>query len=160
MTSASRPARAPLPQLADFSHVREDRLRLTDLDFQKHVNNAAQTALLANARFDFLGEVVRPQLPAGDKLVIASLQARFVREMFYDPQSPQVYTGTRIQTIGNTSMVLEQAVFQNGQCALHATCVFVHLGAATQAAAPWPAAVQALRPASSDIPETPESPAR
>lgn len=153
--SPSRPARPPLPQLAHFAHVREDRLRLTDLDFQQHVNNAAQTALLANARFDFLGEVVRPQLPAGDKLVIATLQARFVREMRYDAQQPQVFTGTRIQSIGNTSMVLEQAVFQNGQCALHATCVFVHLSAATQAAAPWPATVQALRPAAPDTTESP-----
>ena len=139
--SAPLSTRAPLPTLSDFLHVREDRLRLTDLDFQQHVNNAAQTALLANARFDFLGEVVRPALPPGDKLVIASLDVNFVREMLY---GDVVYTGTRILSIGRTSMRIEQAIYQDGKCAVRAVSVFVHLSAASNTAAPWPEAVLAL----------------
>lgn len=138
---AARPARAPLPTLSDFKHVHEDRLRLSDLDFQHHVNNAAQTALLSNARFSFLAEVVRPHLPVGAKLVIAALEVSFVREMPYDDR---VLTGTRILSIGRTSMRLEQAIFQDGQCAVHAVSVFVHVGGAQKAAAPWPAALLAL----------------
>ena len=146
ISPSPRPARASLPALSDFQHVRDDRLRLTDLDFQQHVNNAAQTALLANARFDFLGEVVRPALPPGDKLVIASLEVSFVREMLY---GDAVFTGTRILSIGRTSLRLEQAIYQAGQCALRAVSVFVHVSAADKAAAPWPAAVRALSQAHS-----------
>lgn len=145
-TPTVRPARPPSPVLSDFQHVREDRLRLTDLDFQQHVNNAAQTALLANARFDFLGEVVRPALPPGDKLVIASLEVSFLREMLY---GDKVYTGTRILSLGRTSMRLEQAIFQDGRCALRAVCVFVHVSAQEKAPAPWPTSVLALPQAES-----------
>lgn len=58
MRPSPRFAWSPLLILSDFQHVLEDCLRLTDLDFQQHVNNATPAALLANARFDFLGEVV------------------------------------------------------------------------------------------------------
>lgn len=133
-----------MPVLSDFAHVRLDRLRLSDLDFQQHVNNAAQTELLASARYDFLGEAVRPCLPMGDKLVIASLDVRFAREMRY---GAEVQTGTRVLAVGRTSMHLEQAIFQDGCCVLRAVSVFVHISAADQAAAPWPAAVRSLAPA-------------
>jgi acyl-CoA thioester hydrolase len=137
----SKAPRAPLPALAAFRHVHEDRLRITDLDFQHHVNNAALTTLFANARYDFLGEVVRPALPAGDKLVIASLEVTFVKEMHY---GAPVFTGTRILALGRTSMRIEQAIYQEGQCAARAVSVFVHLSAQTQSTAPWPDTVQAL----------------
>lgn len=142
--STPRPARPPLPALSDFAHVRTDRLRLTDLDYQRHVNNAAQTGLLANARFDFFGEWVRPHLAAGDKLVIASLEVRFVREM---PYSDEVLTGTRILSVGRSSMQLEQAIYQNGHCALRALSVFVRVSGADNSSAPWPDVVRALAPA-------------
>jgi len=138
--SPQRPERAPLPALSDFAHVRVDRLRLTDLDFQQHVNNAAQTALLANARFDFLGDVVRPALPAGSKLVIATLEVRFVREMRY---GNEVQTGTRLLSLGRTSLQMEQAIYQDGQCAVRAVCVFVHVGA-DGTSQPWPPVVHSL----------------
>ena len=91
------------------------------------MNNATQTALLANARFDFLGEVVRPALPPGDKLVIASLEVSFVREMLY---GDAVFTGTRILSIGSMTDKKKKT-------------------AADKAAAPWPAAVRALSQAHS-----------
>lgn len=137
----TRSDRVPLPSLSDFQHIREDRLRLTDLDFQQHVNNAAQTSLLASARYDFLGLRVRPALPQGDKLVIASLDVRFVREM---PYGDVVLTGTRILSIGRTSMKLEQAIFQEAQCVVRAVSVFVHLSALDKSASPWPESVRFL----------------
>lgn len=129
------------PPLTAFPHVREERLRLSDLDFQKHVNNAAVTSLLANARFDFLAELVRPRLPDDAKLVIASLQVDFLREMLY---GQPVFTGTRVLTVGRTSLRMEQAIYQGELCATHASCVFVHVDGRTSSASPWPQAVQAL----------------
>jgi len=133
------PERTPLPTLDAFTHVRAEILRLSDLDFQKHVNNAATTSLFANARFDYLGDVVRPHLTPDAKLVIARLEVDFTGEIVY---GAPVHTGTRILGFGRTSMRLEQALFQNGRCAARAVSVFVHKAAG--AAAPWPQAVLPL----------------
>ncbi len=134
-TVTEKPA---LPVQADFQHVRDDILRLTDLDFQQHVNNAAITAFFANARFDFLA-TVRPHLAADAKLVIARLEVDFTGEVRY---GAPIHTGTRILGFGRTSMRVEQALFQNGRCAARAVSVFVHKGA--DGALPWPDAVLAL----------------
>lgn len=137
MSTAAQEKQA-LPRQSDFAHQREEILRLTDLDFQQHVNNAATTGFLANARFDFLA-TVRPHLAVDAKLVIARLEVDFTGEIRYG--SP-VHVGTRIIGFGRTSMRLEQAVFQNGRCAARAVCVFVHKGA--EGALPWPEAVLAM----------------
>lgn len=133
--------RSPAPAMSEFAHVREDRLRLSDLDFQQHVNNAALTHLLANARFEFLGEQVRPKLAARSKLVIASLEVTFLREVVY---GHPVFTGTRVLDLGRSSMRLEQALYQEGRCALQAVCVFVHVGEASASSTPWPDPVREL----------------
>ncbi len=145
MTSSdtSKPQREAPPPLSVFSHVREERLRMTDLDFQKHVNNAALTSLFANARFDFLQECVRPTLPDADKLVIAKLEVSFLRELNY---GTPVFTGTRVLSVGRTSMRLEHGMYQDGVCASRAVCVFVHVDGVTNKPAPWPQAVGALAP--------------
>ncbi len=134
-SASERPA---LPVQADFAHVRDEILRLTDLDFQQHVNNAAITGFFANARFDFLA-TVRPHLAADAKLVIARLEVDFTGEVRY---GAPIHTGTRILGFGRTSMRLEQALFQNGRCAARAVSVFVHKGA--DGTLPWPDAVLAL----------------
>ncbi len=131
--------RTPLPIQDAFAHVRKEILRLSDLDFQKHVNNAAITSLFANARFDYLSDIVRPHLTPDAKLVIARLEVDFASEVLY---GAPVQTGTRILGFGRTSMRLEQALFQNDRCAARAVSVFVHKAAG--AAAPWPQAVLPL----------------
>lgn len=133
--STDKPA---LPVPADFQHIRDEVLRLSDLDFQQHVNNAVITAFFANARFDYLA-TVRPHLAADAKLVIARLEVDFTGEVRY---GAPVQTGTRIISFGRTSMRLEQALFQGGRCAARAVCVFVHKGAS--GAQPWPEAVLAM----------------
>lgn len=138
------PDRQKLLAQSDFMHQRQEILRLTDLDFQQHVNNAAITGFLANARFDFLA-TVRPCLPQGSKLVIARLEVDFTGELHY---GFEVTVGTRIMGFGRTSMRLEQAIFQNDQCAAHAICVFVHKGEA--GSLPWPESVLRLAASSAN----------
>lgn len=141
MNPAPASTRTPPPPLSAFAHVREDRLRLTDLDFQKHVNNATITSLLAAARYDFLADAVRAHLPEGDKLVIASLEVNFLREMHY---GTPVFTGTRVLSVGRTSLRMQQATYQGGTCAALGTCIFVRVEGRTGAAGAWPEAVRAL----------------
>lgn len=133
--STERPA---LPVQSDFQHVRQDVLRLSDLDFQKHVNNATTTALFANARFEFLHATVRTVLPPEGKLFIARLEVDFTGEMHY---GEPVFIGTRILGCGRTSMRLEQAIFQGGRCAARSVSVFVRIGEGGKPA-PWPEAVR------------------
>lgn len=137
---------------ADYPHLRDDLLRLTDLDFQQHVNNATFTALLANARFAFLKESIRPHLPAGNGLVIARLEVDFKNEMLYDFP---VRTGTRILGWGRTSLRLEQSIFQRDRCTARAVSVFVHMDAETRQAAAWPEGLSAK--VGSAFPSTPSS---
>jgi len=137
----SRPVREAPPPLSAFQHVREERLRITDLDFHEHVNNAAFTALLAAARYDYLGEVLRPRLPAGDKLVIGKLEVTFLNEMLYG--SP-VFTGTRVLSMGRTSLRMEQAMYQGDVCAAWAFSVWVRISGETGKPEPWPEGVSSL----------------
>jgi len=132
--------KTPPPPLSAFPHVREERLRMTDLDFQKHVNNAALTTLLAGARFDFLAEFVRPIIPEKDILMIATMQVDFLTELKY---GMPVFTGTRVEALGRTSLRLGQAMYQGEACAATSTCVFVHVDPHTQQPSPWPDAVRA-----------------
>lgn len=133
--SAPRKREAPLP-LSDFAHVREERLRVTDLDMNQHVNNAAFTALLANARYDFFGQVLRPLLPLGNKLVIGTLEVSFLHEMRY---GAPVFIGTRAQSFGRTSLRLEQVMYQGSVCAACSGSLWVHVNGKTKTPEPWSA---------------------
>ena len=133
--------RAPLPSLADFAHTRDDLMRLADLDFQQHVNNNTFGSLLSSARYDFLGEHVRPHIAPGAKLVVARTEIDYRGELAY---RGTVTTGTRVLSFGRTSLRLEQAIFQNGRCAATALTVMVHVGAESQAGEPWSQPVLAL----------------
>lgn len=131
--------RTPPPVLTDFTHVREDRIRFSDLDFQRHVTNSALTALLADGRYEFLGDHVRVHLAPGARIVLVKLEVEFLREVLYG--SP-VFTGTRFARLGNTSFTLGQAIFQDGQCAVSGTCVFAHVADGETAASPLPEAIR------------------
>ena len=142
MTDTSISGKAQtMAQMQDFAHIREDRIRFADLDFQQHVGNAALTAILAGARFDFLGEHVRPKLEAGSKLVIVKLEAEFHSEVAY---GPAVMTGTRILQVGSRSMRLTQAIFQDGRCMVSANSVFVYVSDQNGVSTSLPDSVRSL----------------
>ena len=80
---------------------------MTGLDFQKHVNNAALTSLIAGARFDFLAEFIWPIISEDDILMIATMQVDFLSELKY---GMPVFTGTRVESLGSTSVRLGHEV--------------------------------------------------
>ncbi|MGO4574199.1 acyl-CoA thioesterase [Microvirga sp. 2TAF3] len=124
-----------------FTHWTEDRIRISDLDFQKHVNNATFTALFANARFDFLSKVVRPLIGADDQLVIARLEVDFKGSLAY---GEPVKTGTAIARVGTRSLNLAQVMKQSDRQVALAKAVFVLVDGTTRQSAAWPEAVRRL----------------
>lgn len=122
-----------------YQHRREDRIRVTDIDFQLHVNNAVFAQFFASGRYDFLREVVRPHLPEGYRLLVAGTQISFLAEMVY---GPPIETLTRVAKLGRSSMLLDQLILQAGRAVSRAetTMVFHLAGQST----PWPDAVRAM----------------
>ena len=131
------------PTADQIDHWVEDRIRVTDIDFQHHVNNAVYAALFGNSRFDFLLTRVRPLVGAGDRLVVARTQTDFLREMSY---GAPVRTGTLVKRVGRTSLVLWQVMYQDGAPAAASDTVMVRIDGETHAPAPWPEAVRRLVP--------------
>lgn len=132
--------RAPLPAPEEFAARRTDHLRVTDIDFQGHVNNAIFATLLASARYDYLGDHIRPHLGAGASLVVASTTINYTAEMTY---GAEVETRSRVLRLGRSSMQLEQIILQRGRICGHALTTMVHR--TPDGSAPWPDAVQALQ---------------
>ena len=101
-------------------------VRLTDLDFARHVNNAAVAALFEEVRVRFHvnyfgAESVFVRRAGGG--VVAQVSIRYLRETVYGVP----ITGCAgIARLGNSSYTMAQALFQEERCVSEATCVIAH----------------------------------
>jgi len=119
------------PKLEDFPARNYDKLRYGDTDRQGHINNAVFSTMYETGRMVVLDHARACNLPAGTSFVIARITIDFRAELFWPGQ---VDIGTAISAIGNTSMTLSQALYQNGKCVSTAESVMVQLGADHRAA--------------------------
>lgn len=114
-------------QLSDFPIHSYDKVRYSDCDPQGHVNNVVFTTFMETGRCDLLAGVFGTTWQAsGVYLVIARLELDFVAEIFWPGQ---VEIGTVVTKLGNSSVQIEQAVFQEGKLVAKAKSVLVYLGA-------------------------------
>ncbi|UYP17919.1 acyl-CoA thioesterase [Rhodococcus sp. Z13] len=128
-------------QPVPFTHVVEDTLRVSDLDFQRHMGNTAFTQVFANARFAFLSDEVRPIVGFDVILALVKLDVEFKGQVHY----PAVLrTGTRLEKVGRTSMTLLQEMSVDGRVVATSRSVFVHTDRASGKSIPWPDAVHEL----------------
>ncbi|MEZ5709076.1 MAG: acyl-CoA thioesterase [Blastomonas sp.] len=97
--------------------------RFQDMDVNGHLNNVAYAALFESARVR-MNRMVRPWLdrPANERTMLASVSISYLREGHF-PDDVVVCSG--IGHIGTTSWVIEQAMFQHGQCIATADSVIV-----------------------------------
>ncbi len=122
---ALRPAMTPsTPPLSACPLRTQDKLRYADTDRQGHVNNAVFATMLETGRVELLHAADGPLHDAGCSFVIASLHLDFHGEITWPGQ---VDIGTRIATIGKSSLILDQALFQGDRCAATARTVIVHV---------------------------------
>ncbi len=113
---------APPPSLADFPFVAREKLRYADTDRQGHVNNAVFATFLETGRVEMLlaGDV--DLIGKDGAFVLARLLLDYRKEVNWPGE---VEIGTRVASLGRSSLRLEQAVFQNGECVATAENVVV-----------------------------------
>lgn len=132
--------------LSQYPSVSDDKVRYADTDRQGHVNNALFATFLETARVEIFYDPAHPLAERGAEFVIAHLDLDFLAEIRW-PGS--VAIGTAVRKIGNSSVTLEQAIFQDGHCVARAEVIAVQIDTATRKASPLKAftreALEALR---------------
>jgi len=129
------------PRLEDFPFRTTDKLRYGDTDKLGHVNNAVFATFLETGRVDLLCDPGRPINDPGAAFVLARLVVDFRAEAHW-PGSVEI--GTRITSIGRSSLKLEQAVFQHGTCVASGETVLVQMDETTRKSRPFSVEARAL----------------
>ena len=122
----------PLRALADRARYRffsRDILRLSDLDHQRHVNNAVHPSLFTNGRYALIHGHLRQSVAATDAFAMVKVTIEYLSEMHFPGE---VEVGTLVRRIGNSSLTFGQAIFNNGKCAAVAESVMVMLDGKTR----------------------------
>ncbi len=131
-----------LLKLKDFPSQDYDKLRYSDMDTQGHVNNAVFITLLETGRTSLLGQ---PGINAWNHqhyvYVIARLEVDYRAELRWPGL---VHIGTGVKSIGKTSIVLAQALFQDDVCVVTAQSVMVQLDKTSHRPEPITQATRAL----------------
>ena len=131
-------------RLEDFPLRTFDKLRFGDTDRQGHVNNAVFTTLLESGRVEMLYGGQTTLSDPGCSFVIARLELDFIAEMMWPGR---IDIGTRVKSIGRSSLRLEQALFQDGQLAAWSESVVVQVDEASHKPRPLSdAAIDRLKP--------------
>lgn len=118
---------------ADFALQTYDKVRYADTDRQGHVNNAVFSTFLETGRVEFLYNPEAPLAAENASFVIASLNLQLVGEIRWPGT---VETGTRVEKIGTSSLVLFQGLFQAGQCVATAETVIVQMNDSSRKSQP------------------------
>lgn len=112
------------PQFSDYPVQSSDKIRFADTDRQGHVNNAVFATFLETGRVEILYGTPNPLSGEDGEFVIARLELDFRAELRWPGQ---VAIGTRVSSIGRSSMKLSQVLFQDGRCAAFAETVIVRI---------------------------------
>lgn len=125
--------------LAAYPIILECGTRFQDMDINGHLNNVAFASLFENARVQ-LHRKARPwgARPDNERTMVASVEINYLREGNFPAP---VTIGSGIGRIGNSSWLVVQAMFQNGQCI--ATCDSVIVCRTDNAAKPLRAEIVA-----------------
>lgn len=107
-----------VPERPDrFPVVFDEKIRFSDTDRQGHVNNVSFSFFYEAGRAAIVLER-EGLLDPGCFFVIVNTTIAFVGELQY-PGMVTVANG--IERIGNSSLSVRQALFQNGRCVSHST---------------------------------------
>jgi acyl-CoA thioester hydrolase len=115
--------------IADYPLKTYDKIRYGDTDRQGHVNNAVFATFLESGRVEILYDAGNPLADPGCAFVIAQLVLNFRAEVKW-PGSVEV--GTRVASVGRSSIRMEQALFQDGRCVATAETAIVQMDETTR----------------------------
>lgn len=130
----------PLPVLSDFPFITRDKLRYGDTDRQGHVNNAVYATFFETGRVDMLMSGGVDLMGEDGGFVIARLIVDYRSEINWPGE---VEIGTRVLSLGRSSLRLEHAVFFNGACAASGESVVVLTDSTTRRSKPFDDAARA-----------------
>jgi len=123
-----------LPGIADFPRIARDKLRYGDTDRQGHVNNAVFSTFLETGRVEILFDADGPIADDGCGFVIARLILDFRSEIVWPGE---VQIGTRLHSIGRSSLGIVQGIFQGDRCAATAETIIVQVNQQTRKSQPF-----------------------
>ena len=108
-----------------------------------HVSNAVLAVCCQNARMEVLCDPERFPIPAQAQFLTARLELEFLGEMHW-PSTIEV--GTRVDRVGQSSVTIEQSLFQGHRHVATARSTAVLVDTATRRPTPLPQeTVQAIR---------------
>lgn len=125
--------------ITDFSLRAQDKLRYGDTDRQGHINNAVFSTFLETGRVELIYDRTRQLVEPGTSFVIARLEMDFLSELLWPGD---VEIGTRVASVGRSSVRLEQAIFQGERCVASGITVMVQMDEATRKSRPFSDAVR------------------
>lgn len=124
---------AEILSLTDFPLRTYDKLRYCDTDRQGHINNAVFVTLLETGRVEILYNPEEPLAEPGASWVLARLTLDFLGEISWPGR---VDIGTRVKSIGRSSVTLEQGLFQNDKLVGKGETVMVQMNDSTRRSQP------------------------
>jgi acyl-CoA thioester hydrolase len=122
-------------RIDDFPSRTSDKLRYADTDRQGHVNNAVFATFAETGRVEILYDPQRPLTAPGTEFVVAQLSLDYLSELRWPGE---VLIGTRVVSIGRSSVQLEQGLFQNGRCAATTRTTVVLIDSQLRKSSPLP----------------------
>lgn len=128
------------PRLENFPFVTRDKLRYGDTDRQGHVNNAVFATFLETGRVDALMRGDADLMGENGAFVLARLVIDYRQELLWPGE---VDIGTRVLSIGRSSLRLDHAVFAKGQCMATGESVVVLTDITTRRSRPFSEAARA-----------------
>ena len=105
-----------------YRHWCRDIIRFADLDAAGHVNNTAFATFFETGRVNFFADARGPEGRAYQPVLAVRLTFELRSELFYPGQ---VDIATKVTRIGNSSLTLNQGLFEAGICAANAECIMV-----------------------------------
>ena len=94
-------------KLDDFPFQLDCTVRWGDMDANGHVNNTVYYRYFENARVEIFQELIRNRSYTSIGPVLAYMNCHFVKPISYPDQ---VIVGTRVKSLGRTSIVLEHLI--------------------------------------------------
>ena len=98
-------------QDAEFRHSTPVQIRFTDIDMLGHLNNAIYTQFMDQAKVEYFTEVSHEPIDWNEiNLVIANINTNFLAQTHLGEHLEVL---TRVESIGNKSLVLHQRVINS-----------------------------------------------
>ncbi|MGZ3238089.1 MAG: acyl-CoA thioesterase [Burkholderiaceae bacterium] len=121
------------PELDQFPLKTYEKLRYSDTDRQGHVNNAVFATMLETGRVELFYNRNKPLASTDCAFVVASITLNFLSEINWPGR---VDIGTKVASVGRSSVTVEQALFQDGRCVATGQSVVVQMNETTRRSQP------------------------